>query len=55
MQLEAITVSVGYGDFLRAVAPWNIPHLDRWLIITEPTDLEHDRKSLILRMSKFHH
>jgi hypothetical protein len=38
MLLEAVTVSVGYGDFLGAVAPWNRPLLDRWLVATSPDD-----------------
>lgn len=38
MKVEAITVCVGYDDFLNAVAPYNIPHLDRWIIVTSAED-----------------
>jgi hypothetical protein len=38
MFIEAVTVCVGYDDFLTAVAPYNIQHLDRWLIVTKPSD-----------------
>lgn len=40
MNVEAVTVCVGYDDFLQVVAPYNIPHLDRWLIVTTPDDLQ---------------
>ncbi len=40
MRLEAVTVCVGYGDFLAASAPYSLHHLDRWLIVTEPNDHE---------------
>lgn len=36
--LEAITVCVGYDDFLRAVIPYNLSMFDRWIIVTEPND-----------------
>lgn len=38
MNIEAVSVCCGYDDFLAAVAPYNIPHLDRWLIVTTPED-----------------
>lgn len=38
MFIEAVTVCVGYDDFLATVAPYNIPHLDRWLVVTRPDD-----------------
>ncbi len=38
MKIEAVTVCINYADFLNAVAPFNIPLLDRWIIITESTD-----------------
>lgn len=38
MFIEAVTVCVGYDDFLSAIAPYNIPHLDRWIIVTSPKD-----------------
>ena len=36
--IEAVTVCVGYDDFLRVVIPYNLPMFDRWLIVTEPSD-----------------
>lgn len=36
--LEAVTVCVGYADFLQATAPWNAGLFDRWIIVTEPQD-----------------
>lgn len=38
MKLEALTVCVGYSDFLAAIVPVNLPLFDRWIIITDPTD-----------------
>ena len=38
MYLEAVTISVDYADFLREVIPYNLPLLDRWLIVTHPRD-----------------
>lgn len=38
--IEAVSVCVGYGDFLRAVAPFNRPLLDRWVVVTTPDDEE---------------
>jgi hypothetical protein len=38
--IEAVTVCVNYGDFLRAVAPYNSAIFDRWIIITEEEDTE---------------
>lgn len=40
MNLEAITVCIGYGDFLAEIIPHNLPVLDRWLIVTSPEDEE---------------
>lgn len=39
MKIEAVTVCVGYSDFLLEVIPYNLPHLDRWLIVTDSRDL----------------
>lgn len=36
--IEAVTVCCGYDDFLREAARYNIPHFDRWIIVTEPQD-----------------
>lgn len=48
MFLEAVTVCVGYSDFLSEAIPFNKPHFNRWLIVTTPEDrltraLCHDR------------
>lgn len=40
MRIEAVTVSVGYGDLLAAVAPSNRPHFDRWVVVTAADDEE---------------
>ena len=40
MKLEAITVCVGYADFLKETIPFNLPHFDRWVIVTHPTDTD---------------
>ena len=40
INIEAVTVCVGYGDFLAAVVPWNAPHFNRWIIVTEEQDAE---------------
>lgn len=37
-RLEAITVCVGYDDFLRESARYNSHHFDRWIVVTEPGD-----------------
>jgi hypothetical protein len=38
VKIEAVTVCVGYADFLRETIPFNLPHLDRWLIVTDGHD-----------------
>jgi hypothetical protein len=38
VKIEAITVCVGYADFLQEIAPCNLPFLDRWVVVTEPGD-----------------
>jgi hypothetical protein len=40
VKIEAVTVCVGYADFLREAIPYNLPHLDRWLIVTDSSDVE---------------
>lgn len=40
MILEAVTVCINYGDFLREVAPFNRAVFDRWIIVTTPDDKE---------------
>jgi hypothetical protein len=59
MFLEAITVCVGYDDFLAEVIAWNRPHFDRWLIVTTPQDeatrtLCHRRGLEVLLTEDFH-
>jgi hypothetical protein len=38
VKIEAVSVCVGYSDFLREAIPYNLPHLDRWLIVTDSRD-----------------
>lgn len=40
MKLEAVTVCVGYADFLAETCVHNRPHFDRWVIVTSPDDHE---------------
>ena len=40
LKLEAVTVCIGYADFLAAIIPHNIGALDRWLIVTTDDDTE---------------
>jgi hypothetical protein len=40
ISIEAVTVCVNYGDFLREVVPWNLPHFQDWCIVTSPEDHE---------------
>lgn len=39
MKIEAVSICVGYADFLREAIPYNLPHLDRWLIVTDSRDV----------------
>jgi hypothetical protein len=57
--LEAITVCVGYSDFLEEIIPFNIPHFDRWVIVTSDDDIstrelcrKHNLEVLISRDHK---
>jgi hypothetical protein len=38
IHVEAITVCVGYDDFLAETARYNLPLFDRWIIVTTPDD-----------------
>jgi hypothetical protein len=38
MKIEAVTVCVGYDDFLKQAAKYNVPLFDRWVVITEERD-----------------
>jgi len=40
MYLEAVSVCVGYSDFLAEALQFNRPLFDRWLIVTAPQDEE---------------
>jgi hypothetical protein len=40
MKIEAVTVCCRYADFLRETIPYNLPHLDRWLIVTDEDDAD---------------
>jgi hypothetical protein len=40
MRLEAVTVSVGYGDFLAATLPYNLAIFDRMVVVTTPEDAQ---------------
>lgn len=39
-RLEAVTVCIGYADFLHESAKWNASHFDEWIIVTDPKDHE---------------
>lgn len=38
MDIEALTVCVGYSDFLSVTIPYNTQHFKRWLIVTTEED-----------------
>ena len=40
MRLECVTISVGYGDFLAATLPENLPLVDDLIVITSTDDFE---------------
>lgn len=40
LNIETVTVCVGYGDFLLESAKLNRPHFERWVIVTAPQDEE---------------
>jgi hypothetical protein len=40
MKLEAITVCVGYGDFLKETLPFNLPLVDELVVVTSEDDEE---------------
>jgi hypothetical protein len=52
MSIEAITVCVGYGDFLRETLPANLPLVDDLVVITSPDD--HETRSVCKEHSVRH-
>lgn len=38
MRIEAVVTCVDYDDFLKVALPYNLPHLDRVLVVTTPED-----------------
>jgi hypothetical protein len=36
--IEAVTICVGYDDFLQETVKWNLPLFEDWVIVTEPWD-----------------
>ncbi len=38
IKIEAVTVCVDYGDYLEQIAPHNRRLLDRWVVVTKPSD-----------------
>jgi hypothetical protein len=38
MKIEAVTVCVGYDDFLAETIRHNLPHIDRWVVVTRSSD-----------------
>jgi hypothetical protein len=58
MKLEALTVCVGYADFLAETAAFNRKHFDRWIIVTDRKDQEtvdvcHRLNLEVLRTDEF--
>src|SRR6266542_160911 len=47
MKLEALTVCVGYADFLAAALPFNLPMFDRYVVVT--THEDHATRELCRR------
>lgn len=52
MRIEAVTICVGYGDFLAATLPENLPLLDDLVVVTSPDD---DETRTVCRRHNVHH
>ena len=52
MRIEAVIVCVGYGDFLAATLPENLPLLDDLVVVTSPDDEE---TRAVCRKHSVHH
>jgi len=52
VRIEAVTVCVGYGDFLAATLAENLPLLDDLVVITSPED---DETRAVCRRQNVHH
>lgn len=52
MTIEAITICVGYGDFLKETARVNRPLVDDWVVVTSPDD--HETRGVCKEMSIRH-
>jgi hypothetical protein len=52
VRIEAITVCVGYGDFLAATLPENLPLVDDLVVVTSPDD---DETRAVCRRHSIHH
>jgi hypothetical protein len=52
LKVEALTVCVGYGDFLAATLPENLPLLDNLVVVTSPDD---DETRELCRKFSIHH
>lgn len=52
MRIEAVTVCVGYADFLAQTLPENLPVLDYMVVVTDPNDEE--TKAVCRKYNVFH-
>jgi Glycosyl transferase family 2 len=52
MRIEAVTICVGYGDFLAATLPENLPLVDDLVVVTSPDD---DETRAVCRRHSVHH
>jgi hypothetical protein len=52
LRIEAVTICVGYGDFLAATLPENLPLIDDLVVVTAPDD---DETRAVCRKHSVHH